>query len=187
MSESKKLQIRPPTMEQCGGNCFWISKGAHDKIVELNDPSAMAVYIGLTRLQNKFEGKTRRDWFFASASAIANVSGVGVTTVFRKIPLLVSKKLILHKSGKNKGQAGKIGKSHDASHFALVHWPYSREIEAPYSNGEEAPYVNEFSSDGSPRKTGRGSSTEKDPPSGSNVHSAYACTAPEGEAGELEL
>jgi hypothetical protein len=59
MSKQKKIKVRPPTMEECGGNCLWLHKGAWDKLKSLHDASAIAVYMALVLLQNKYQGKNR--------------------------------------------------------------------------------------------------------------------------------
>lgn len=125
MSKGKKLDPRPAEMRDCGGPCFWIAEAAWDHLKSLLDPQAIVIYAALVLLQNRFRGTTRENWFWASYDQIKRESGLSVTTVKRRIKLLVSEGLIRKTSGKFKGKTG----GNEANNYMLTHFEYRGRVQ----------------------------------------------------------
>lgn len=85
------------------GHWFWCSQAAADYALEVGGHVGLALYLGLCRRHAKAGG---RDEFHASATNLAAVTGLGVRTVEKWLPVLVKAKLVMLRSGRHSGPGG---------------------------------------------------------------------------------
>ena len=106
------------------GPYYWINKDAADMARLAGGTTGLAIYQALCHLESNAPQNCKGE-FFASRSNIAELSGVGVRTVTRYLPILSKTGLFRMTSGRSLEK----NRSHEANRFTLL--PYGRHGHSP--------------------------------------------------------